>query len=344
LDLPGSRFRSFGCVATQKDSAISHLVSADITVLVLDPYRLLSTPQIASVLPTLIAQSSSLYVVVNGQLPPRTTETDLTAMIQKQLADIQPKTDTPPTSPLIHFVQAEKALHALDALAAGLEHTASSQSRAFDTFQNEFLSSQVGKLQSQLLSHTSANPQPQLNTSRNTLRLALEYVSDTITSDHQATRHATHTVSELRHQAAQASRKARHLSVVNRGIESGIVEGGVDQEMEETKRDLDAGFRGRWSWLSLVGKLRVDDVGGEVGGYIERSFGRDLEKQVRSLVCLIILIAEPGSRLYSKQGNWHICRLPYPHKQILLSGNYLRLHIGQIVHHPSLTPSHPTYF
>ncbi len=51
--------------------------------------------------------------------------------------------------------------------------------------------------------------------------------------------------------------------------------------MQAVKRDLDSTFKHRLNWLSLIAKLRVDDVGSEVGTYLGQSFGRGLEQRVR---------------------------------------------------------------
>jgi hypothetical protein len=223
--------------------------------------------------------------VLNGPLPSQTTEAELRNKIHEQVAQIRRDSNLSDQNEVeVSFVNAQHALHALDALAAGLEHTSSNQTRAFDTFQTEFLSSQIGPLQFTLLNHTATNPLPQLVTAQSIANLALSYISETIDVDRESTKQAVSTVSDLRHQAGRAAQRARHLSVVNRGIESGVVEGGVEQEMEETRRELDNGFKGRWSWLNLVGKLRVDDVGGEVAVYFERTFGRDLERQVSDCI------------------------------------------------------------
>jgi hypothetical protein len=252
------------------------------TLLVLDPYRLLDSTNVKPLVPHLFS-NPNVHLIVNGPLPPRTDEAELISVINRQLSEGRGESENQPLPPFqISFVRADNALHALDALASGLEHTTSNQTLAFDIFQTDFLSSHIGPLQSLLLATTSQNPSPQLSTARRIVISALSYISETINGDRQATRQATHIVSELRQHALQASRKARHGSVVNRGIDSGIVEGGVEQEMEETKRELTIGFKGRWSWLSLLGKLRVDDVAEEVGAYIQRSFGRHLERQVKS--------------------------------------------------------------
>lgn len=187
------------------------------------------------------------------------------------------------STPSISFVRAEKALRALDALAVGLEADgviSRSRTEAFDTFQRQFQRSHVGPLQASLISAARSIATPQLSTAISTADLALAYIASTISADRTATRTAARTVTDLRHAAEQGGVKARHASIVNRGIAGGTVDGDVQYEMNQARRDLEDGFRRRWAWVSLIGRLRVDDVGSEVSAYLHRQLGRNLERQV----------------------------------------------------------------
>ncbi|WVQ83505.1 hypothetical protein IAT38_005646 [Cryptococcus sp. DSM 104549] len=275
----------------EPESIVSTLFATDALVVVLDPIRLTSTPEISPLFPSLLARSS-VHFVINGPLPPNSSEASVRSTLLEQLRrvklsseEISPNIDA--SSLNVTFVQASKALSALDALAAGLENQdvlSPSKTKAFDTFQHDFLQSHIGPLQASLLAALTSSPHlgpvPQLATAREVAELALRHIGDVITRDRDTAREASYTVSELRRKAEKSAIKAKHLSVASRGIDGGLVEGGVQYEMDRIKGEIERSFDGRLSWLGLVGRLRVDDVALELGGYVGERFGVELERQL----------------------------------------------------------------
>lgn len=254
----------------------------------MNPFRLLAAPQIAEILPILVAKGR-LHFVINGHLPDNTSTDQITDTVLRQLDEIpsdQNRYEASSSNPSISFLRANKALRAWDALAIGLEAGGTisrARTEAFDTFQRQFLRSGVGALQASLLSLARAQTSPQLGTASRTAELALAYIGSTICADRTATSTAAQTVADLRHAADKGGNRAKHSSVVHRGISGGTVDGDVQHEMNRARRDLEKSFAGRWGWLSLIGRLRVDDVGSEVSDYLARQFGRNLERQVRAM-------------------------------------------------------------
>ena len=270
---------------TEPEPVLSHLLSADIVVLVLDPVRLLSSPITSHLLPVLL-RKGCLHLIINGHLPSNCSEEQIKATLNAQLADITSEAKLAEWNgqlPPISFVRANEALEALTALTAGLnvdETISSSRTEAFDTFQRKFLRSQIGSVQADLLAMAYVRPSLQIVTASQTAALALSYIAETINTDRIATTSATRVVFDLRRAADRGGVKARHSSVVYRGITGGNVENDIHWELNQAKNDLERGFKGRWSWLSLIGRLRVDDVGAEVSVYLDKRFGRNLERQV----------------------------------------------------------------
>ncbi|OCF42512.1 hypothetical protein I317_03628 [Kwoniella heveanensis CBS 569] len=268
----------------ETDQIISTLLRTDSLLVVIDPIRLTNTPQMSSILPSILSRVN-VHFAINGHLPPNTTPAAVEATLREQLAKVQqshPNSNFP--SPSVSFVDAQSALEALDALAAGLQDhgpaSSSAKTRAFEVFQNQFLASRIGPLQSTLTSSLKADSHPQLSTARQVASLAVAHIEDIIASDRDIVREASHTVTELRRSAQHGATKARHLSVASRGIEGGLVEGGVAHEMAKVKAGLEERFAGRLTWLSLVGRARVDDVASELGTYLGTRFGVDLERQI----------------------------------------------------------------
>ncbi|WVF66729.1 hypothetical protein IAT40_001471 [Kwoniella sp. CBS 6097] len=275
----------------EADETISTLLRTDSLLVVLDPIRLTDTPKLKPILSSILSRGNA-HFVINGYLPPNTSQASIEATLKEQLAKLIPNansqeataTATATANFSVSFVNAQSALQALEALATGLQDhgptSSSAKTRAFEVFQNQFLASQIGPLQSSLINSLKTESHPQLTTARTVSTLAVAHVEDIIASDRDVVKEASHTVSELRRSAQHGATKAKHLSVASRGIEGGLVEGGVDHEMAKVKSGLEERFAGRLTWLSLVGRARVDDVASELGTYLGTRFGVDLERQI----------------------------------------------------------------
>lgn len=269
----------------------TQLLSCDAVALVLDPVRLATAPCLDKVLPLALGKGHVQFIV-NGPLPPHQTEETLRNALDKQIsATVVP---TGCKSYEVTFVQADRALRALDALAMALNAAeGESKGLAFDVFQHDFLASNIGPLQASLM-HL-APPDAQLATAASTTRLALAYTNGIVASDRSVLRQASDVIGDLRREAVDGSGRARRLSVVARGSSSGVVDGSVDDSVRGNKHDLEQLFKGRLSWLGILARLRVDDVSGDIGGYIARNFARGIEQQ---------LVFEAGqlSQLQTQQG------------------------------------------
>lgn len=257
--------------------ASSSLVAADTVLVVLDPIRLASAPAVAYLLPLVLAKGN-VHFVVNGTLPPHVTEEQLRARLENQIKSVVAPGLHGKAECSVSFVKAETALKALFALDVALAGQAGNKGSAFDVFQRDFLASNLGPLQSQLI--TSLPAEYQLKTAACTAHLALAYTEGVIAGDRSVLSQAANVVTELRSEAHNAGSRAERVSVVARGIEGGVVEGSVEQSLDSSKRDLEHMFSSRFSWLGLVARLRVDDVAAELGAYLSRSFARDVERQL----------------------------------------------------------------
>ncbi|KAK4689708.1 hypothetical protein P7C73_g389, partial [Tremellales sp. Uapishka_1] len=333
--------------AANADQALSSLLLADVVLLVLNPTTLLSSPFIASILPSLLSKGH-LHLLINGHLPPRSTQASVTAELMSQLDDLSPSF----ISPSISFVRAEKALRALDALAIGLDHEgpslSSSKTHAFDVFQSQFLRSNIGPFQSALLDSIPKEAQ-QLSTAKHVAESTLDYMDKTISIDRTTTRSVSETISLLRRSAMQATSKAKNLSVVSRGIEGGVVEGDIQHDLHLSRTELEDALRGRLNWLGLIGRGRVDDVGLEVGDYLEKQFARGVEQQLifetGQLALLQTSLEESADkvlrRLSSRSGAQAI-PVPHPFSSSLLLNHLssLSLSIPPLLPDSFLDPIH----
>lgn len=276
LQIPSTWLQNSACEILEihgqnVEAAYGSAIKADTLALVVDPIRLTSTELVETLRP-LISSGRPVMVIVNGPLPESETPTLIQERIHADLGSVQ-----------VVFTDSTLALKALDSLSEGLQRTDAtphSRSKAFETFQHAYLRSNVGELQASLSGSLSSGFQ--LRTASSTVSLANDFVALTLAIDRRALDSARTIVTELRRSARHATTHAKNISVINRAIEGGRIEGGVDDEVTRARHDIQALFNGKYSWLGLVGRLRVDDVGTDVGAYIDRQFGAGLEKQVGS--------------------------------------------------------------
>lgn len=205
-----------------------------------------------------------VHVVVNGPLPPGVLKDEVKSAI--------------PLGDPVHFVRADKAIEAMDALAAGL--ALPSDTSAFDRFQHRFLQSGMGPTQSAILQSVISLKQYQILSARRTAQQALGYAENMLASERQTAKQVANVIAELGRTAQQAASRAKQMSVVGRSIEGGIIQGGVKDSMHRAKAAVSAVLDDRLSWWYLVSRARVDDVGIELDTCLDRSFGREIEMQV----------------------------------------------------------------
>lgn len=267
---------------TSEKLAASAVLDSDSVVAVMDPIRLLDAPIYRAndnELIKLIAAGRAHYVI-NGMIPPHMTEEEIQDRLEEQLSPFRPHSGGAEYD--ITFVNADAALNAHEALALALRDgphpEVAGRQTPFNIFQEGMMLSNINTLQKELSATVPVDPQ--LETAARIASEALAYTREVLASDRHVLQHAQDTVAELRREARTGAARAKRLSVVARGIESGVVEGSVDQSVASTKQGLKQLFDGRLSWLGLLARLRVDDVGAEVGSYVSRHFGRDIEQQL----------------------------------------------------------------
>ena len=268
---------------TDSSSVLDNALSVDALVVVLDPYRLWTGDHLRQLRPLLVS-GRPLVVVVNGRLPDNVKTTSVEASIQESLKAL----GIDPASVIIHLVDASLASRALDALSEGLQRvdaTPSTRSRAFETFQHAYLQSNIGALQKSLSVLVPDNYQSR--TALSTAHLATAAALATTVSDLQALQSARDAVQTLREMSTHAISHVGNTSVINRGIDGGLIEGGVDDEIARARQELDQLFRDRFSWTSLIARLRLDEVGGELASYITQRFGKRLERQVCAVLVFL---------------------------------------------------------
>lgn len=265
----------------------SLLLSADATVVVVDPIRLLDSPFMTRLLPIIFA-GHPLHIVVNGDIPSGTSPSALQDVVQSRinqwLADSGNNNESNFNRPRIFFVHADKALHAINFMALGATQDPSSSTdhaRAVALYQTTFAESNLGPFLTSLVAQCRAAPMPQLSSAYRLASLALDHARSVIMADRRTTDSAGRTVAELRRSARQSISRARHMSVITKSIEGGIIAEGVETEMTALKLEMQERFKDRWSWLALVLRLRVDDVGVEVGGHVQQFLGSTLARTVR---------------------------------------------------------------
>jgi hypothetical protein len=255
-------------------------VQADLAVVVLDPLHLLQRSSTARTVRALVGKSR-LVLVVNGAVSSLAAEADIRdRLLQEYRSMAAPGVQVP--DPEVVFTCAKEALSAFDTFAEAMSEglSLSERNAALVRFQRGSQRSGIGALQLKI----SALAGPAVvslrrRTSLDLATLAIHDLARTIERDRAANTEARKTGHALRTLAHEAATEAKRLSVISRGIDGGTVEGDVTQSLATTQDNISALLRQRWSWLNLIGKARVDDVGSEMGALIARSYGATLEKQ-----------------------------------------------------------------
>jgi len=218
-------------------------------------------------------------VVVNGELPPLTSQDEARQHLERQLVALS---GSAASAVEIIFVDARQAISAFAHLPLGWTTAVEENAHisSIDAFQQNYLQSNFGKLQSHLTLLCAGSAQPQVETARDIGELALTHMSRIIEAEKRINRTIRQSIERLMTVSDKAAQKAKHLSVVSRGIEGGTVEGGVKHSLGETKSHMEQLFRQRWSWLSLILRARADEVGTELKSHLLTQFGSDLQRQV----------------------------------------------------------------
>jgi hypothetical protein len=241
---------------------LPHLIRSDLIVLVLDPYRLLDVPHIRDLPLAMLARST---FVVNGHLPPNQTKQSISARLKGAL-------DSTFNGEII-FTNAASAIEAYNILQSG---GASPSPVTVEAFQLKFLSSGIGHAQATLTETAKRG-----TTSELLLQLAIDDIRSTVDKDTKKAESMLRTVSELRRAAQKAATRARHLSVANMRIDGGRIEGSIGTSKDESAAGIRKLFQTQLNWLSLLLRLRVDDVAAQLDREASKVFS-DVEQQVSS--------------------------------------------------------------
>lgn len=232
---------------------LPHLLRSDLSVLVLDPYRLLDVPHIRDLPSAMLARST---FVINGHIPPNQT---------KEMISTRLKRDLDSTGEIM-FTNASAAIEAYDILGT------SSSPATVEAFQSKFLSSGIGHAQATLAKASTQGADL-------LLQLAIADMRSTVDKDTKKAETMLQTVSKLRRAAQKAATRARHLSVANMRIDGGRIEGSIGTSKDESAAGIKTLFQTQLNWLSLLLRLRVDDVASQLDREASRVFS-DVEQQV----------------------------------------------------------------
>jgi hypothetical protein len=259
--------QSLTCSGDTQEFSSDAVMVSDIILLVLDPYRLV-TPQAQRLLDVL-GGDDRLHVVVNGPASVL-AKTQVEARLAQQA----------PSCRSLHYVDATTAQDAVTIFQASQSSASSIQPLAVEQFQSKFLNSRMNVLQAAIAQQAKSTPDYATRTPAILVQLALRQVRTTIGEERVSSQKAVDAVCSLEQAVQRKTSTIRHRSVAWRGIESGLVEGGVDHMMSGLRHQISAQFDTRWNWLNLVGKGRVDEVGREIRHHISAEFGRALDRQV----------------------------------------------------------------
>lgn len=258
-----------------------------------------------------------VLIVVNGQLPPSTTESQIRRQIETQILAFNGATASTVD---ICFVNARQAISAFSHLPRSwtIDVAERAHANSIEAFQQGYLQSQIGGLQSRLSNLSAQSLYPQVDSATSLAQLALAHMSKVIKAETRLNLAIRRSLEQISNESEQVAVKAKHLSVISRGIEGGMVEGGIKHSLQETKIRIEELFRDRWSWLNLIMKARADEVGSELKILLQVQFGSDLDRQVSE----ISRTATDNSSC-SRAVSWRRFKRHFLARRMIICANYL---------------------
>lgn len=296
---------------TSTSRVLSQLLASDVAVLVLDPIRLLDSPEIAHVLPYILGKKN-LYFVINGEIEAiglRDVGTELrpfgsvvvetqqldarhkiSAKLNDQIDRIKTKLGVPvsETEEMIMFVSTSRALKAMDALRSTLNMDDPSQTNdpttsaaAFTTFKDEYLESNLGVVSTKLLDNLKSQTATavQLDTAQWVAASATRYVAQSLAD----------VLDETHETATRVTAQAEYLARLKRDLKSETFTSGhaIKEEVDRAKRQVQDVLASRLAWWKVM-SWRVDTVAEEVGRAVEESWAVELSQKVSlGVLCLV---------------------------------------------------------
>ena len=284
---------------TARDSsrALSTLLESDIVLLVLDPVRLLDTPEITAILPDLVGKPY-VYFVINGEIESNglrdvgasvdqeKARSVIRKRLEEQLRDVRSAvlgSAGDASTGKIVFLSSHKALRSMDALRStlGAEATSTlqgSSEHAFAKFREEYLESNLGAVSAGLLGDIRAVRERAESHGR-IYEATNEWIAKS--ASNYVTRNLVDVLDETREIEALCAQHAELLARARQDLGRDTYTSGeaIKEEMDRAKRGVEEVLRKRLVWWKVM-SWRVDMVAEEVGREVEERWAVELTQKV----------------------------------------------------------------
>jgi hypothetical protein len=281
--------------ASDTSRALSRLLESDIVLLVLDPIRLLDTPEITAILPDLLGKPD-VYFVINGEIESNGLRDVGASLDQEQARRVTLKSledqlqssrsafglERESATDKIVFLSTHKALRSMDALRStlttGETSARSSSEHAFAKFKAEYLESNLGAVSASLLGDIRA-VRERADRLGAVYEATYTWLADSV-SRHIA-RNLADVLDETREIEALCAQHAELLSRTRQELRRDTFTSGeaIKEEMDRAKRGVEEVLRKRLVWWKVM-SWRVDMVAEEVGREVEERWAVELTQKV----------------------------------------------------------------
>lgn len=300
--------------ARDPSRALSTLLESDIILLVLDPIRLLDTPEITAILPDVVGKPN-VYFVINGEIESnglrdvgssldqekarrvarRKLEEQLTASRSAMGFNQETATEK------VVFLSTHKALRAMEALRSTLSSEAASGSteHAFAKFREEYAESNLGAVSAGLLGDIRAVRERAESQGR-LYEATHAWIAES--ASRYIMRNLADVVDETREIEALCATHAELLTRTRQEVRRNTYTSGeaIKEEMDRARRGVEEVLRKRLVWWKVM-SWRVDMVAEEVGREVEERWAVELTQKVSLIFATFprqtIVLTYPSARL-----------------------------------------------
>lgn len=261
----------------------------------LDPVRLLDTPEITAILPDLLGKPD-VYFIVNGEIESNglrdvgaSLDQELARRVTRKLLEDQLRSSrsafglaTKAAQEKIVFLSTHKALRSMDALRStltvGETIALNSSEHAFAKFREEYLESNLGAVSAGLLGDIRA-VRERADISGGVYEDAYAWLAES--ASRYILRNLADVLDETREIETLCAQHADLLSRKRQELRRDTFTSGeaIKEEMDRAKRGVEEVLRKRLVWWKVM-SWRVDMVAEEVGREVEERWAVELTQKV----------------------------------------------------------------
>ena len=256
------------------------LATADFVLLLLSPYQLLNDVD------TRILSHPNLVIVIDGAVVAASDRTSIVEKLQVAVRQSRRLSILPePGSAPIAFVASDTALSAATALkqAIASDQNRSSQMGMFERFHRQAMQAEFEPLKDKI--STAFRPSNERHSIIGGIWVAdlvFQAIREATKADRSHVDAIAKTGTAFRQEVLRVAQNAEDESVIERGVEGAVVEGGVADALRRSRSVASQVLDQEYRFLGLISG-KVDEVARGLQQIVMETYGADLGRQVRTI-------------------------------------------------------------